>query len=341
MSLPPAEACARAPRVRVLVVNHNSGIWLERCLASLQAQTMADFEVVVVDNASIDLSRNVAMPDSRFRHLPLAENRGFAAGNNLAARDARTPWLALLNPDAMAEPDWLEQLLAEAERQPECLVFGSTQISAEDPGILDGTGDCLSLFGMTWRSGHGRPLREPLPEGPVLAVCGAALMIRRDGFERLGGFEETLFCYVEDVDLCFRARLQGAGIWQSSRARVRHVGGASTEAGRSVFSIYHGNRNLIWVIVRCMPMPWLLLALPGSLGWVLLRTLIRGRLDQRLALLRALRDGLLGLPAAWRARRPIQAARRIGARRMLDWLSLNPLDALTRRAVIGKKNARP
>lgn len=330
MTLPSANRTS----VRILVVNHNSGPWLARCLASLQAQTHAAFEAVIVDNASTDESSRTTLPDSRFQRLSLEHNIGFAAGNNLAARGATTPWLALLNPDAMAAPDWLEQLLAEAGRHPEVAIFGSTQLSALDPFRLDGSGDCLSLYGMTWRSGHARAIPAELAQGQVLAVCGAAMMIRRDCFADLHGFEESLYCYVEDVDLCWRARLQGARVWQSAHARVRHVGGASSGSGRSVFALYHGNRNLIWVIVRCMPLPWLLLALPGSLLWTLLRAAFRGPLRQRLALLRALRDALLGLPAVWRARRDIQARRSVGALEVLGWLSINPLDALHRRCVL-------
>lgn len=335
---------AHPPRVRVLVVNRNSGPWLARCLESLRLQTMADFEVVLVDNASTDESVPPDLPDQRFRLVCLAHNLGFAAGNNLGARDAKAPWLALLNPDAIASPDWLECLLIEAQQHPECLIFGSTQFRTDAPSILDGSGDCLSLFGMTWRSGYGRPVPAVLPEGPVLAACGAALMIRRDLFERLGGFEERLFCYLEDVDLCLRARLQGAEVWQSALAQVRHVGGASTEFGHSAFSLYHGNRNLIWVLMRCMPMPWVALGLPGSVMWILLRSVFkRVSLAQRAAMLRAVRDGIAGLPTALRERSAIQSTRTVSAWEALRWLSVNPLDALLRRSarIAPKKNARP
>ena len=326
------------------MVNHNSGPWLSRCLQALAEQILSDFETVVVDNASTDESAAALLPDPRFRRLRPDRNLGFAAGNNLAARDCAAPWLALLNPDAVPHPDWLASLLQEAERHPDCVIFGSTQWRAGAAEVLDGSGDCLSLYGMTWRSGYGQRVRTPLHGDEVLAACGAALMIRRDWFERLGGLEERLFCYVEDVDLCLRARLQGASVWQSAIAQVQHVGGASTEFGSSCFSLYHGNRNLIWVIARCIPLPWLLISLPGAVLWTLLRAAIkRGSLQQRRALLRAVRDGLASLPEVWEERQHIQRQRRVGVGTVLGWLSLNPFDALLRRRLVvdTKKNARP
>ncbi|MGQ0699511.1 MAG: glycosyltransferase family 2 protein [Panacagrimonas sp.] len=331
------------PRVRVLVVNHNAGPWLARCLESLRVQSIPDFEAVIVDNASADESRTVRIADPRFRFLPQSANLGFAAANNLAARGAQTPWLALLNPDAMAQPDWLEHLLREVATHPDCDIFGSAQLRATDPDTLDGTGDCLSLYGLGWRSGYGHPRPASLPEGEVYGACGAAMMIRRSRFESLSGFEEKLFCYLEDSDLCFRARLQGSRVWQSSGAIVHHVGGASSGKA-SPFSLYQGNRNLIWLFFRCMPMPWLPISLPFCLGFMLLRMMfLPVGLKQRAAMLRGLWDGIRGCPGLLEDRRRIQASRSVSRIAVLRWLSCNPLDAPRRRCIFmaPKKNARP
>lgn len=323
------------PRVRVLVVNYRSGPWLRRCLASLQRQTMPDFEVVVVDNASDDDSFRLPEGDPRFVPMPQRENLGFAAGNNRAAQGAQAPWLALLNPDAEAEPDWLSQLLAEAERRPDCVIFGSTQRRADHPGILDGTGDCLSAYGLAWRSGFGKPVTATLPEGEMFAACGAAMMVRRDWFERLGGFDERFFCYVEDVDLCFRARLQGARVWQSARAVVHHAGGVSGSSGASAFSIRLGYRNLCWMLLRNLPAPLLPIALMGYLSLVLLM-MLRPRRDRALrsAFLEGAVTGVAGWRECWRLRRHTQGQRTLGWTQFAACLSWNPLDAALRRPVV-------
>lgn len=329
------------PHVRVLVVNYRSGPWLQRCLASLQRQTMQDFEVVVVDNASGDDSFRLPEGDLRFVGRPQTENLGFAAGNNLAARGAQAPWLALLNPDAEAAPDWLAQLQADTERRPDCVIFGSTQMRADHPGILDGTGDCLSAYGLAWRSGFGKPSTGAVPEGEMFAACGAAMMIRRDWFERLGGFDERFFCYVEDVDLCFRARLNGARVWQSARAVVHHAGGVSGASGASAFSIRLGYRNLCWMLLRNLPAPLLPIALLGYLGLVLLMVLRpRRNRSTRAAFAEGAMTGIAGWRECWRLRRQTQGQRTLRWTELAACLSWNPLDAVLRRPVLLRRRPR-
>ncbi|HKY51831.1 MAG TPA: glycosyltransferase family 2 protein [Candidatus Limnocylindria bacterium] len=329
-------ADAPVPAIRVAVVNYNSGPWLARCLASLQAQTFRDFEVVVLDNASTDGSFPVALDDPRFTFVEAGENLGFAAGNNRALCGARTRWLALLNPDAMAEPDWLEHLMDEAKRHPRVRIFGSTQLRADDPATLDGTGDCLGAWGLAWRSGFGRPRADAVPDGEMIAVCGAALFIDRALFERLGGFEEKFFCYLEDVDLCLRARLAGERVRQCASAVVHHAGGASTDGGRSAFSLTLGRRNLVWMLARNLPLPLLPGALAGNAVLTTLRAAMTPDAQQRTALLRGLAEGYADLLPVLAERRRIQSARRVGTVEVARWLEWNPLSMPSRRARVLK-----
>src|SRR5947207_12032942 len=97
--------------ISVIVVNWNGKALLADCLNSLRSQTFSDFEVIVVDNGSADGSAQfveTAFPE--FRLIKLNENRGFAGGNNAGIRESRGEWIALINNDAAAQPDWLERL---------------------------------------------------------------------------------------------------------------------------------------------------------------------------------------------------------------------------------------
>lgn len=320
-----------APKLRVIVVNYNSGPWLQRCIDSLARQSFFDFEVVIVDNASTDDSLDIRLSDGRFRIVCADHNLGFAAANNLAAAGARNEWLALLNPDAIADPEWLAMLLSDAAQHPGIDIFGSTQIRAGHRNTLDGTGDCLSAFGPAWRSNYGLAVPEPLPSGEVFSACGAAMMIRRTLFESLGGFEERFFCFVEDVDFCFRARLSGHRVWQSARARVEHAGGGSSESDESLFSIEHGYRNALWMHMRCSPFPLLLLSLPGQLAFTCMRILLARERDEMLALCKALWRGLFTGQGRWQQRRKIQAMRTVSSGEVASWLSWNPLDIFRRK----------
>ena len=276
---------------------------LPRCLDALAAQTRAPCEVIVVDNASTDGSAGVA----RARGAAVVEagaNLGFAAANNLAAAQAKGEWLVLLNPDAYPEPDWLERLLAAADRHPGCDAFGSAQVDAAAPSLWDGLGDGYFFAGIPYRAGFGRPRGAPPPEGEVFGPCAAASMWRRSRFSALGGFEERFFCYGEDVDLAFRHRLAGGVCVQVPDAVVHHEG-SGISGRRSDFTTYHGHRNRLWTWARDMPLPLLLLGAPVNLALSLYLCVRLGVAGQLRPYLRALRDGAAGAPAFWRERRAL------------------------------------
>ncbi|BAE49878.1 glycosyltransferase family 2 protein [Paramagnetospirillum magneticum] len=300
------------PAVSVLIVTYNSAAHIRQCLECLREQTYEDFEVLVVDCASADGSHGVAVKaadgDTRFHFLPQGRNLGFAAGNNLAARAARGRWLACLNPDAFAEPDWLQQLMDATIRYPFADMFGSTQFDAGNPALLDGCGDLYHAVGLAWRAGHGGPISSLPRDREVFSPCAAASLYRADGFNSLGGFDERFFCFMEDVDLAFRWRLTGGRCIQVRNAAVHHVGGAS--AGRtSAFARYHGLRNALWCFAKNMPTPLLAcLLLPhlALLAALVARDIRRG---QGKAAVRAVRDGLLGLRAVLADRAVVQRRR--------------------------------
>lgn len=263
------------PWVRVVIVNHNGGSLLGSVVAALTNQTLSDFEAVIVDNASTDGSiERLSLADERFRVTKAQVNLGFAAGCNRGAEGAGTRWLAMLNPDAIPSPDWLEKLRMASERHPAAALFGSTQLMADNPSLLDGGGDNYSIFGIAWRGGYGAPADQADRDIPVFSPCAAAALYRRDVFETQGGFAESFFCYLEDVDFGFRARLAGHRVIQVADAKVIHVGSALT--GRhSHFTLFHSVRNGVFVLIRSMPLPLLCLSLPlylASQVWLMLRT---------------------------------------------------------------------
>jgi len=310
----------------ILIVNFNAGRHLARCIEALRRQDSSNFEVLLLDNASNDdswaLARQAAAGDPRFHFEESGVNLGFAAGNNRLAAKARAPWLAFLNPDAIAAPDWLGKLLDAVVRHPGVALFGSQQLDDGDPAILDGAGDRYLCLGLPWRGGHGWPASLKMAEGEVFTACAAASLCRRDAFEAAGGFDESFFCYVEDVDLGFRLRLLGETCIQVPAAVVRHVGSISSGGAGSAFARYHGTRNLIWCFVKNMPWPifWPLLPLHLIVLLLLwLRALSRGMGG---TVARGIGDGLAGLGRVWLARRTIQARRRTSVwaiARALTW----------------------
>ena len=129
---------------------------------SLARQRRRPDRIVVVDNASTDDSLEQAselLKDVKLIRLP--DNVGFATANNIGAQAAQgCEALALLNPDAFAEPGWLEALVAAAEREPAVAAFASQMRLANSPDYLDGSGDSYHVSGRAWRNGHGDPSRQ-------------------------------------------------------------------------------------------------------------------------------------------------------------------------------------
>jgi GT2 family glycosyltransferase len=295
---------AAPPTATVIIVAYESGAFLQPCVDALAAQTYQDFEAVIVDNASSDGSvRDLRLPDDRFEVLSLELNTGFAVANNLAAAASAAEFLVLLNPDAVAEPTWLETLVAAAHQAPDIASVGSLQRRLDNPEVLDGVGDVWHVAGLAWRAGEGQPAAGAPGDGEIFGPCGAAALYRRAAFQALGGFDERFFCYCEDVDLAFRLRAAGYRSVRASRAVVRHAG-SGISGRRSDFTLYHGHRNRIWTFVKNTPGVWFWLLLPYHLAF---NTIYLGSALKRGVLppvWRAYVAAGKGLPSIWRSRPP-------------------------------------
>lgn len=260
-----------SPFLSVIVVNYNSGEMLSKALSALAAQTYTNFEVIVIDNHSVDNSWQAAeQTNFPCRLVRLNENTGFAAANNLAVADyIQSEWIFFLNPDAYPEPECLEEIVKNIHRIPDADCFACALIDANNPSHLDGLGDSYHLSGLHWRAGHGYPC-DITPKQPVeiFSACAAAAIYRTETYRRLGGFDETYFAYSEDVDLGFRLRLSGGKSLLLPSAKVHHVGSGITGSS-SDFSVYHGHRNLTWTFIKNMPSPLIFILLPVHLAMIL------------------------------------------------------------------------
>ena len=322
---------ANRPLISVLIVNYNSGHRLVQCLEALKTQTFADFEILILDNASTDHSAEIEFIGSQKLILIKSDhNLGFAVANNRLASLARGTWLAPLNPDAYPKADWLEVLIAATKAYPFARAFGSTQIDALNPAMLDGTGDVYHAFGVPYRGNFGHPVSTTPPDGECFSPCAAAALICKETFLKVGGFAENFFCYGEDVDLGFRMRLAGVRCVQVEKAVVAHEG--SAVSGRySPFTVYHGNRNRIWTYFRNMPLILLILTFPFHLLVNVYLAVRAFTVGIGKPFLHAMRDGYAALPRLMKERRTIQASRIASIADIARALTWSPLK-VSRRA---------
>jgi GT2 family glycosyltransferase len=239
------------PQVSVLIVNYNGSKYLPACLIALERQTVPrqQFEVVVVDNASVDGS--VELIRERFpwaRLVPLDRNTGFAKGNNIAARYARGQLLVLLNNDTITDSYWLEELLRVAEENPGRAI-ASKLVFAHDPKTLNSTGLFLLRDGRGADRGfRQRDVGQHEAGGPVFAGCGAAVAIPAPTPGR-PIFDERYFVYYEDLDMGWRSQLRAEGCVFAPRSLVRHVHGAAAGDESPLFW-FHVERNRALTALR-------------------------------------------------------------------------------------------
>lgn len=302
-----------APFVSVVIPNWNGISYLAGCLESLRAQGYRRFEVLVVDNGSVDGSdRLVAEQYPEFRLVSLGKNHGFAVAANEGIRNSTGDLIALLNNDAEADPDWLAALAEGASAHPEADFFACKILLYDRRDVIHSTGDFYCMDGVpgnrgVWQRDEGQFDQEEF----VTAACGAASGWRRGLFEDVGLFDESLFMYCEDVDLSLRAQLRGHRCLYLPRARVYHR--LSATGGGETASYYCG-RNLVSVAIKNLPAGVLRRhwgALVRNQALFAVNSIWHFRERAARARLRGQAAGLLGIPRRLGQRRAIQQGRRV------------------------------
>lgn len=253
---------ARNPQVTAVIVTYQSRETVGAALDALhEAHATGLAEAVVVDNASNDGTADFVAAHYPWVRLVLSsENLGYGRGCNRGFEFVATPYMLILNPDAVIDRDALRILVGFLSKKP--------QAGIAAPAIVEGQHGALQPAGlMTTPStllrgtlGSAQPYRDRRtiePGGPSFEtnwVCGAAMLIRSDLFRSLGGFDPRFFLYFEETDLCRRVAREGAEVWAIGEAVARHVGGASAKATgektRSSCIAEHYYRSRFYYLVK-------------------------------------------------------------------------------------------
>ncbi len=299
--------------VAVVVPSWNSADLLPDCLGSLREQEVP-LEVLVVDNGSSDGSVDYLRCEG-VTHLGLPSNVGFARAMNLGASRVRAPYVLALNADVVLEPGAVSSLLEVLEDdaglggvQPRILQLGQGKGGNPDTARLYSAGQALTRDGRAIELGAGEQ-QSPcyLERREVFGVCGAACLLRRELFDRLGGYDERYFSFYEDVDLNLRARIAGWRFEFVPEATVWHLGNASWLAEAPQPSAWNARlvaRNRIATQAKFVPLRGLPRILAVEVG-----ALVRAAKHKRFrATLRGKLEGLRWLPTTLRERRRLREA---------------------------------
>ncbi len=264
---PATSSAAESPATTdVVVVTYESELWIDGCLASLVEQPGVG-RIVVVDNASSDATgAMVATYAERGVHwLALGVNRGFGSAANRGIASTESTAVLVVNPDLIVEPQAVRRLRARLDSDARLAIVGPAVTdlagvrypSARSfPNLVDAAGH--AFVGLFWRS-NPWSMRYLHPKR-IEWVSGTAMLIRRQAFESVGGFDESYFMYVEDVDLCWRLARADWSVDVDETAVVRHgVGGSS---GRAPYRMIAAHHQSLWRFARRSATPLQRFALP-------------------------------------------------------------------------------
>jgi GT2 family glycosyltransferase len=253
------------PLVSIVVVNWNGKTLLDDCLASLARQTWPKREFILVDNGSVDGSRELVgtwterLPNAQALFLP--NNTGFCRANNLAISLAHGEWIALFNNDAIADPTWLEELLRYGDAAHRIGMLGGKILFQDLPGVIDKAGHLIYWDGQnrgrgTMEADTGQYDRAE----EILWPDACAALYHRQLLQETGGFDDTFFAFGDDADLGLRARLLGWKAWYVPTAVVYHRHSA-TFGAYSPLKVMLVERNRLLLAVKNFSL-WLLLQNP-------------------------------------------------------------------------------
>jgi len=336
----------RDPDVTVVTVTYNGAHLVGSCLDGLARQELGGLtmEVVVVDNASTDGTAELVTrshPDVRLLRSPT--NRGFAGGNNLVLDHVTSPYVILLNNDAVPEPSFVAALVrglaaglphlaaltatvlltdrfrpARDDDPPQLIVVGPDgRYVRDDAGpitLVNSTGNQVRRDGFGVDRGWLEDAATHRPDHDVFGICGAAAILRTSALRDVGTFDEDFFLYYEDTDLSWRLRLAGYTIGHCPDAVVHHRHAASTSEGSELFRFHDGRNRLLMLVKNATPT----LAFGAVARFVLTTASITLRRRQPWAhartRIRVLRSFVRLLPATLRKRSSIGRRARVSRR---------------------------
>jgi len=223
------------PLVSIIIVNWNAKKYLKSCIDSLLAQTYQNYEIIVVDNASTDDS--VKFLEKEFSSVKIIKNKknlGFAEGNNIGIKNSKADLIALFNPDALADKEWLSILVSKLQSSEKiAAVAGKIFYLGDEYGknAVFCTWPKIDPYSATASNFHNNE-----QESKVDYVTGAAMLVKKEAIQRVGLFDPGFFLYFEETDWCARMIRAGYDLVYVPNAKAWHKVSASiNDSGKKTY----------------------------------------------------------------------------------------------------------
>ncbi len=273
------------PRISIIVPNYNREDVVEKLIESLLNQTYTDYELIIIDNNSNDrsleiikkkLEENTHKLKYEYRIVKLKKNYGYCLASNIGVLYSNAAdYLVVINNDLILDKNWLKELV---EYMDENLHIGiaSSKVLYYGLNRIDSTGLIVDVYGAVMSRGF---LQKPeiadkdIGRQPFSAVHGASVIVRKELFKKIGGYDNLLFMYYDDIDLSWRILLLGYEVGYVPKSICYHVKSPEYGEKLSLHKYYLSNRNRIRVMIKNLPLKHLVKFIPLTIILILLRGL--------------------------------------------------------------------
>ncbi len=240
-------------KITVVIPNYNGMAYIADCLDSLLAGSYVP-GIIVVDNASTDGSYELIKERyPQVRLLRLRVNTGFCHAVNSGLHITKTKYVMLLNNDTRVEPECVRYLYEAIVQSRHAFSVGAKMLSMKDPSVIDDAGDLYCALGWAFARGKAHSGKEYNTPAYVFSACAGAAIYRRRVFDTIGYFDERHFCYLEDVDIGWRAMAYGFRNQYEPKAIVYHAGSASSGAVHNPFKEEMTAGNNRYLLYKNLP----------------------------------------------------------------------------------------
>lgn len=245
-------------KVSVVTPNYNGKDFLYAYFESLNKNSNEIGEVIIVDNGSNDGSQEFIRNYREKVDFPIvlienSQNLGFAEAVNQGISKARYDYIFSLNNDTVVEKSAILELLNLLNTDGRIFSVSSKMVQFNNPELIDDAGDDYTLLAYTKKRGNNQNLNNFIEVSEIFSSCAGAALYRKDLLEELGGFDSEFFAYMEDVDLGYRARINGYKNLFCPNAIVYHIGSATTGSQYNEFKVRLAARNNVLVVYKNLP----------------------------------------------------------------------------------------